>query len=134
MLLTAACESASLRPVDIEASDMCAYCKMAISERRYAAEAIDNEGTAYKFDNALCMMRFVADRKLRDRVGAWYIADYENRSWLDARNAAFVRSAEIPGPMASGLAAFGSHAAAQALAAEHHGKTISFEGLWTSLQ
>lgn len=113
---------------------MCAYCKMAISEKRYAAEAIDNDGNAYKFDNAFCMTRFVADRKLRDKIGAWYIASYETRSWVDARKAAYAKSAEIPSPMASGLAAFSTKTSAMEFAAAHRGKVIAFEDLWTSVQ
>jgi copper chaperone NosL len=113
---------------------MCAYCKMAISEKRYAAEAIDYDGIAYKFDNAFCMTRFVAERKLRSRIGAWYIASYETRSWVDARKAAYAKSAEIPSPMASGLAAFSAKTSATEFAAAHHGKTIAFEDLWTSVQ
>src|SRR5437899_6810099 len=88
LLSMTACENASLRPVDIEAADMCAWCKMAISEKRYAAEAIDNEGNAFKFDNAACMVHFVLDRKLRSSIAAYYIADYETRAWIDAHKAA----------------------------------------------
>ncbi len=113
---------------------MCAYCKMAISEKRYAAEAIDNEGNAYKFDNALCMTRFVTERKLREKIGAWYVAGYVTHLWIDARKAMYVRSAEIPSPMASGLAAFIGRTNAEEFATAHHGKVIAFEDLWTSAQ
>ena len=134
MLSMTACENASLRPVDIEAADMCARCKMAISEKRYAAEAIDNDGNAFKFDNAACMVRFVLDRKLRAKVAAYFIADYDTRAWIDAHKVAYVKSAEIPSPMASGLAAFGAATNAAQFAAARHGKVIAFEELWTSVQ
>jgi len=113
---------------------MCAWCKMAISEKRYAAEAVDNDGNVFKFDNAACMVRFVLDRKWRSRIGAYYIADYETRAWIDARKAAYIKSAETPSPMASGLAAFGAATNAAEFAAARHGKVIAFEDLWTSVQ
>lgn len=105
---------------------------MAISEKRYAAEAIGADGTVFKFDNAGCMVRFILERNLRSKIGAWYIADYETRGWIDASKAAYVRSPQIPSPMASGLAAFGASSNPTQFASAHHGKTIAFEDLWTS--
>ena len=134
LMVTAGCQKASLLPVDLEESDMCNWCKMAISEKRYASEAIDNDGNIYKFDNATCLTRFVAARNLRGRIAKYYIADYGARSWVDASAAAYARSAEIPGPMASGLAAFASKANAEKFAMEHHGAVIAFEELWTSVR
>lgn len=113
---------------------MCAYCKMAISERRYAAEAVDSEGNVYKFDNAACLTRFVTERQLRSRMAAYYVADYETRSWLDARHAVYAKSPAIPSPMASGLAAFRDTSQAQSFAAGFRGQTIAFEDLWTSIR
>ena len=107
---------------------------MAISEKRYAAEAVDGEGSAYKFDNAACMARFVREHGLQSRVAAYYIADYRTRAWLDARRASYAKSAEIPSPMASGIAAFSDEAEAQRFAAARRGQTIAFEALWTPAQ
>jgi len=129
-----ACRNASLQPVDIEATDMCAKCKMAISEKRYAAEAIDNDGNVYKFDNINCMLRYIFDRKLRSNIAAYYAADYDTHAWVDARKAAHVKSADIPSPMAGGLASFREANKAAAFAVERHGKVIAFEDLWTSAQ
>lgn len=107
---------------------------MAISEKRYAAEALDRDGTAYKFDNPVCMARFVTAHKLQPRIAAYYVADYETRGWLNAQRAVFVQSPAIPSPMVSGLAAFGDGGPARELASPIQGKMIRFEDLWTSLQ
>ena len=113
---------------------MCAYCRMAISEKRYAAEAVDSEGNVYKFDNAACMARFVTGRQMRSHVAAYYVTDYQTRSWLDARQAVYAKSPAIPSPMASGLAAFRDNPQAQKFAAGLQGQTIAFEDLWTSIR
>lgn len=129
-LLLTACQSA-LQPVEIDANDMCSFCKMAISEKRYAAEAIDTAGTVYKFDNAACMTRFVGERGLRAKMAVYYVADFDSRTFVDAQKAVFAISEAIPSPMASGLAAFKDRAKAHQFAADHQGNVIAFEDLWT---
>jgi len=133
LLAMTACENTP-QPADIEESDMCSYCRMAISEKRYAAEAADIDGNVYKFDNPMCMARFIAERGLKSRIAVYYIAGYDTRSWLDARTAAYAKSPEIPSPMASGLAAFGDAVKARQFATAHHGQTVGFEDLWTFAQ
>ncbi len=128
---TLACRTKAPGPVPIEASDMCALCKMAISEKRYAVEIVDRDGNLLKFDNPICMREHVTGRNMRDQVAAWFVADYETGTWTDARQAHYVKSQEIPSPMNSGLAAFQDPAKAGAFAAAHHGRVITFDDLWT---
>lgn len=62
VLLLTACQSKPRGPVPIDRDDACASCRMAISERRYAAELIDQDGNIYKFDDIACMLRFAHAR------------------------------------------------------------------------
>lgn len=132
MLLAATlgCRTARLQPVDLDASDMCALCKMAITETRYAAEVLDKDGGVFKFDNLDCMGRFVTDRQLKDKTAAYFVRDYDGAGWLKAEGAGYVKSARIPSPMDSGLAAFASRARAEQFAAQYEGKTLTFQELW----
>ena len=57
------CQTRAFEPVAIVPEDMCSYCKMAISEKRYAAELIDSEGQAFKFDDIGCMVNFTKSPK-----------------------------------------------------------------------
>jgi copper chaperone NosL len=86
-LLTTACEHEKPKPVDIEPGDMCSSCKMAISQKKYAAEFIDQDGRDVKFDDIGCMLRFVKERGLKDRVEAWFVMDYRAQHWLRAESA-----------------------------------------------
>jgi hypothetical protein len=47
---------------------MCAQCKMAISERRYAAEIAGVDEDVIKFDNIDCMVRYAAANGLREEA------------------------------------------------------------------
>lgn len=133
MLLTmTACESRSLQPVDIEPGEMCAMCKMAISEKRYAAEAVGTDESVFKFDDVGCFLRFIRERGLKDTPAAFFAVDFESGGWIDARQAVYVKSEAVPSPMASGLLAVKDSPRAAALSAKFLGRVLTFEELWTS--
>ncbi len=130
LLFAASCGSRPPQPVEIEAADMCAQCKMAISERRYAAEIADIDGSVFKFDNIDCMVRYAAAHDLKDKAAAWFVMDSDGREWLDAQQAFLVRSTSIPGPMGNGVLAVKDSAVAQDLARRFAGRVLRFEDLW----
>lgn len=110
VVILAACGTDEIRPVDLEVGDMCSFCRMAISERPFAAELIDNDGEAHKFDDIGCMLRY------KEASGkpfqATFVTDYESRMWMRAEDAYFVRSTSIKTPMGSGLIAYATAAKA----------------------
>jgi copper chaperone NosL len=118
------------KPAELDPGDICAKCKMAISERRYAAEFADREGAIVKFDDIRCMIRFVQEHNLRDKAAAYFVMDYEKRIWLSAEKAYYVKSKELPSPMVSGLAAFQERAKAEELSSKLHGEMLTFQDLW----
>ena len=130
LLSAASCGNRSPRPVEIEATDICAQCKMAISEKRYAAEMTDMDGNMIKFDNIDCMARYAAAHGLKDKAAAWFVMDSDGREWLDAHQAFLVKSTSIPGPMGSGVLAVRDSAAADDLAHRFSGHVLRFEDLW----
>ena len=75
LLVTTGCSNRSPQPVEIETADVCAQCKMAISEKRYAAEMADVEGNVIKFDNVDCMVRYVSGHDLKDKAAAWFVVE-----------------------------------------------------------
>ena len=126
LLLALACQ-ANQRPQAIEAHDACASCRMAISQPQYAAQVVDREGTAYKFDDIGCMLRYLSNHTLPQRQH--YVMDYVNRQWLEAERAVFVRSGAIRSPMAGGLAAFRDQSAAQQFLKNSSGQMMDFAEL-----
>ena len=130
LLIATGCGNRLPWPAEIDTSDMCAQCKMAISEKRYAAEMTDGEGNVIKFDNIDCMVRYAAANGLRANAVAWFVMDSDGREWLDARQAFLVKSASIPGPMGSGVLAIRDSAAAETMASRFSGRVLRFEDLW----
>lgn len=123
-----ACSEAEIKPVDIAAEDVCSHCKMAISEKQFAAEFITPDGDASKFDDIGCMLDYLKE-KPDTKVAAHFFMDYETKQWVNGRAASFTKSAEITSPMSGGIIAFQDKAKAEAAATKYKGKTLNFEEL-----
>jgi copper chaperone NosL len=115
------CQKTTIEPIAIEANDMCSFCRMSISEKRYAAELIDEDGQAFKFDDIGCMTNFINQKKNNAAVAATFVMDFERREWLKAENAFYVRSTEFKTPMNGAVVAFKDETSAQAAVAKYHG-------------
>jgi copper chaperone NosL len=111
LLVIVSC-SGSIKPVDIEKGDMCSFCRMAISEKKFAAQIITDEETALKFDDIGCLLRYRAAGGEQPKAAAVYVADSRSGGWLKAEDAFFVRSGSVKTPMGSGIIAFDSTEAA----------------------
>lgn len=106
VLLLAACSSGEIQPVAIEDSDMCSFCRMAISEKRFAAEIIDIDEKVYKFDDIGCMLRYKQASGDKLKPAAEFVTDYDSRDWIRAEKAFYTRSATIKTPMGSNIVAY----------------------------
>jgi copper chaperone NosL len=126
-LLLIGCGASRLEPVALMPEDMCAYCKMAISEKQYAAELIDGEGQVFKFDDLGCMAKFVKSNKDQAKPGAYFVMDFESRQWTKAADAYYVRSPELTTPMRGGMIAFKDESKARDAVARFHGQQLSFK-------
>jgi copper chaperone NosL len=113
--------------------DRCAECGMIISDARFASGLLYEIGEGrYEsliFDDIGDMMAYV-EKHPEQHIVAWYVHDYASEAWLDATQAYFVSSPELHTPMAHGIAAHTSQAAAQAMADELQGKVFD----WPALQ
>ena len=123
------CQKRSIEPVAIAAEYMCSYCRMAISEKQYAAEFIDTEGNAFKFDDIGCMVNFLKNKKNSVNPAAYFVMDFESRRWLKAETAVYVRSSEVSTPMNGGIIAFHDQTQAQSAADKYHGTRFGFDKL-----
>jgi copper chaperone NosL len=98
-LAALACQDAS-SPVDpVWGKQACASCSMLVSDRRYAAQLVTDDGTRVFFDDPGCMATWIAEgRAHAQRMWVYGAAG----TWIDARAARFVR--DQPSPMGFGFA------------------------------
>ena len=108
--------------------EMCSHCRMAVSQRPFAAEVVTVEGSVDYFDDIGCLVAWVKEHRPSETAGV-FVVDYESEEWLDARGAYYVESKRLPTPMSSGLAAFGSEESAEAAAERLEGRVV----LWADI-
>jgi copper chaperone NosL len=125
-LLLAGCATPKFEPVEIAAEDMCAFCKMAISEKKYAAEFLNRDGDVFKFDDIGCMANYIVEKKAGDSIAAYYVVDFDSKQWLKAEEASLVASPNFHTPMGGGMVAFKDRSRAEATATENQGRQLPF--------
>ena len=126
LVVLAQCRYKNEGPVAIEADDMCSFCRMSISEKRYAAELIDDDGQVFKFDEIGCLANFIKQKRNDVSIHASFVMDFDRREWLKAQDAIYVRSSEFKTPMNGGIVAFKEQSSADAAIAKYHGTPLQF--------
>jgi copper chaperone NosL len=126
LILFVACQQSQLKPVELLPEDVCSFCKMAISEKRYAAEFITKDGDAFKFDDISCMAGYINAKKNRDSIAGFFVVDFNSKEWTKAEEAHFVKSSQFKTPMSGGIVAFKNREQAEATAKANQGKLLSF--------
>jgi len=128
-LVFADCQTRKVEPVALASEDMCSFCKMALSEKQYAAELIDSDGQVFKFDDIGCLLNFINKRSINVSGASLFVMDFNQRQWIKADNAYYVRSPDVTTPMNGGIIAFKDQANAQEAVGKYHGKLLRFEDL-----
>jgi len=121
-------------PVPIEAGeDLCNFCRMVITDLRFAAEIIDEKGNVYKFDDIHCMIALAREKDFTpEKTRGFFVLDYQTKEWVRAEKAFFVKGQEIWTPMAGGVVAFKDRQAAMNLAREKGAKLVDLAALLSS--
>lgn len=105
--------------------DACAYCRMTVSDGRFAGQVTNEHGRASMFDSIECLASYAkAGRKALAQV---WVADFTNpTAWIPARDAMYLKSDRLPSPMGQHLAAFASAEAAVRAQRELGGAVLSW--------
>jgi len=112
------CRPKEIQPIDIYPEDMCAHCRMAVSDQRFASEIISDKGEVFKFDDIGCLEEFFKMKPTTLMVAAVFYKDYATRTWVPAARATVVET-RIATPMSSGKVAFADSSAAENFRREH---------------
>jgi copper chaperone NosL len=101
--LLAAC-GGTVQPVGIDPSSPCGFCRMAISEQRFAAQIVAPGEEPRVFDDIGCLAGYLARTGMPAR-GIAYVADHRTGRWIDASKATYTFVANVATPMGSHLIA-----------------------------
>lgn len=128
LVLLTACRNAEIKPEEFASEDVCTQCKMAISEKQFAAEFFTFEGEVRKFDDIGCMVDYLkANATTKPTV--FFFIDYETKKWIKGNAVTLVKSDSLVTPMYGGIVAFDDQARATAAAPKIKGKVTSLEEL-----
>jgi copper chaperone NosL len=82
-------------------SDACTYCRMLISDGRFAAAIVTTHGRTVKFDSIECLVAYYRQASAAHDVASVWVSDYRHPGTLiDASTARFIDIGEGRTPMA----------------------------------
>ncbi len=110
--LVAACGGTGPRPV-VMGEDECGYCRMEVTDARFAAEAVTRTGRVHVFDSVECLAGYARGAE-KGSVTALYVTDVDAPgTFIEAAQAGYLTGSTLRGPMGSTVA-FASPSAARA--------------------
>ncbi len=115
-------------------NDGCHFCKMTIVDKVHAAEIVTKKGKVYKFDAIECMINFTEEFDM-SKIQLYLSNNYnEPEALIDATQATFLISQNIPSPMGAFLSAFKSEEDAKKVQKEKSGTLYNWEALLALLK
>lgn len=132
LIILSACNS---KPVPIEYGvDACHFCRMTIVDKVHAAEVVTKKGKVYKFDATECMINFM-DEFDTSTIKLYLSNNYtEPEVLIDATQATFLISKNVPSPMGGFLSAFKNREDAVKVQEKKDGKLYTWEELLNHYQ
>jgi copper chaperone NosL len=108
VLVAAGCSGGERGPAALAQGDTCAYCRMVISNQRFAAQIVADGEDARFYDDIGCMVK----GRARDRLssGTIYVADHRTGAWVRSSGAVFTRVDSLDTPMGSHVIAHADRA------------------------
>tara|TARA_R110002050_G_scaffold36955_5_gene92020 strand:+ start:223 stop:723 length:501 start_codon:yes stop_codon:yes gene_type:complete len=111
-------------------NDGCHFCKMTIIDKVHAAEIVTKKGKVYKFDATECMVNFLNEFENLSEVQLYLTNHYtQPEALIDATEATFLISENIPSPMGAYISAFKNRSDAEQTQSEKSGKLYSWDEL-----
>lgn len=103
LLLMIGCNSGP-KPI-MYGNENCEYCSMTIMDDKHASEIVTKKGKVYTFDSIECMLRSLEYHEADAEM--ILVMDFNNPgTFIEAENAVFLISPDIPSPMGANLSAF----------------------------
>ena len=114
--------------------DACHFCKMTIVDKVHAAEVVTQKGKVYKFDATECMINFRKDFETESI--ALYLSNNftQAEELIDATEATFLISENVPSPMGAFLSAFKNKTDAEGILQEKGGQLYTWDELLVHLK
>jgi copper chaperone NosL len=109
----------------------CDYCKMTVTDLRFACEILTQKGKTYIFDDMHCMISYVKENPAEQgKVKDYYLSDYAgDHALVKAQECTLFASAELHSPMGGNIAAFSKKDSMAASMQRLNGKQVVLDNL-----
>mgnify|MGYP005834866263 CR=1 FL=1 len=126
VVLLVSCSPKS-EPIDY-GNDVCDFCKMNITDNKYAAELVTSKGKVYKFDSIECLFQFKDLEFLSNsEIHAELVNDFSNPGELiDLRKAFFLKSDVFRSPMGMNVLSVSSEVKLSEIKSQHGGQVLTY--------
>ncbi len=125
LVLLAACGSGAEGPAPVDTkNDACAWCRMSVSDLRFAAQLTAPGHEPKLFDDAGCLRDWLKEPREEAPWTAW-VTDHRTKKWVKATGAVLVHDPAVQTPMNSGLVAWASAASRDQDPAGKGGTSVS---------
>ena len=126
LALLAACSRGPSPPVALDTrNDVCGWCRMVVSDARFAAQLVSVSEEPRVFDDVGCLARFLKSGGAPAKGQIAYVADHRTKAWVRASAAVYTKKAGLATPMTSGLVAHADAASRDADAEAAGGSSVS---------
>lgn len=127
LVTVVACSGGRPEPIEFTLNEeSCSFCRMAVSQREFAAQVVTVAGAFDTFDDIGCLRDWIKEQHPPETAGI-FVVDFPTGLWLDARTASYVLAKKLPTPMSSGLAAYQEEASAETAAAKLEGEVLQWK-------
>lgn len=104
-LMLGSCNSTEPKPIKLN-SDTCDFCKMTISNAKFASELITKKGRYYKFDDVSCMIKYVKATSGLTSSKLFLTSYMDDNSFIPVEKGFYLLGGTISAPMGGKVAAF----------------------------
>jgi copper chaperone NosL len=127
MLFLGACTHKP-KPIQV-GKDNCSFCKMTISDTKFAAEILNENGKVFLFDDIKCAQTYFAtvDEVAAKKHQIFFVNFLNNQEFLPSSQAILLQSNDLRTPMAGGIIACANKIDFETLSKEYSGKEISWQ-------
>jgi copper chaperone NosL len=134
LLLISSC-SAEPEPIKY-GKDNCYFCKMGIVDPKFGGEIVTKKSKVYKFDDVICMVRFLKSGGLKGNdIAKKVVINFEKENdFLEAEKTIFWGNSELRSPMGSNAAAFSSQQAAGKAKGSKEGILMRWDKLYNEIK
>ena len=101
-IVTVACAGGPPAPVSLDTrADVCADCRMAVSNQAFAAQIVAPGTEPLFFDDIGCLAAYLGHHTRLPPGAIAYVADHHTGEWVAAVSALYTRNLQIATPLSS---------------------------------